>query len=97
MKSTGSKSRKVRSAGSAAQTSAKLLNQLVSMKLDCMKEEKKKAMVSDDVLEKVALAQKFKEMTVALDGNKLMAAKVCPKFKMFLTFSKLDALESEVA
>ena len=67
------------------------------MKLDYIKEEKKKAMVSDNVLKKVALAEKFKEMTVALDGNKLMAAKVCPEFKMFLTSSELDALESEVA
>ena len=48
--------------------------------------------VKEDILHKVALAKKFKEMTDYL-GNRLMAAQVCTEFKMFLTAAELEDLE----
>ena len=48
--------------------------------------------VSIEVLQKVALAKKFREMHDALDGNKVMAAKLCPEFKQFLTKNEKEQL-----
>ena len=62
-----------------------LLSELISLKLARYKEKsqskKPVGLVSAKVAKKVALAKKFKEMTVALDGNKVMAANSCPESK----------------
>ena len=71
------------------------LNQFVALKVERMKEKKSSSAVSADIMRKVALAKKFKEMTVALDGNRLMAAQICPEFKMFLTVEELGELEKD--
>jgi len=100
--SPSKKSRKSHSAkkeSSGSTSSAHLLNQLVALKLESMKEKKEEKKerrandVSGDVLRKVALAKKFKEMTDALDGDRVMAAKCCPDFKIFLKRDELDELE----
>ena len=41
---------------------------------------------------KVKLAKQFKAMTDALDGNKLLTAKVVPEFQIFLTKEEIDLM-----
>lgn len=97
-KAESESSKKSRKNKDSATATGQLLSQFVALKVERMKEKQQKkssSVVSEGVMKKVALAKKFKEMVIALDGNRLMAAQICHEFKIFLTAEELKDVEKE--
>ena len=79
--------------------SDQLLRQVMYNKLESQQEKKKarEDAAKDDVTKKVRLAKQFREMVKALGGDKIMAAKTCPEFKIFLHSGAKEELKRVLA
>jgi len=75
-----------------------LLLKIMTRRLEYQDEKREalKQAADDDVSKKVKLAKQFNEMTSSLGGNKIMAAKVCPEFQIFLSSKEKRELRSIV-
>merc|ERR1712194_661971 len=73
----------------------KLVEQLRKNKMAHRDKGQKSAALADDhIAKKIKLAQQFKVMTVSLSGNKLLAARIVPEFKIFLSNAENQEVET---
>ena len=69
-----------------------LIAKVLEKKLEALDKKGKDAPV-DHIAKKVKLVKQFKTMTEALDGNKLLAAKVVPEFEVFLNATEKEEMK----